>query len=889
MANSVISLNEVQQRVVSEVYGHVDRLTTRYVDADRANADQLSGETERGRVAVQIVMPCGTGKTEVVAAILNDDPEKYGITLSEGVPDRIGFEDALVLVVTPGSGGLDEQLTDRLRARLIDPKRVFHVRENKPMPESSLRGKVIVSSYDSLVKSRKLFNEDKTPKLDDNGEQEWEYINRASREDERANFWSVVKQARSQDIDVFVVIDEAHWGSGKSASSIGRFFDQIEDILGYVPLRIEATATPRSVSSIPSERLRRAEAKESDFTDRDILLRQDVVINENRNNLISDAYDVVADLKDRLNDAGTDVSDGLWHHVLMADLTLRKYRKIQKLARRHPHQPYNPLTLVCINNDVAKNAKGADNLGGADELTQLIDYYASKDITVDNGKLAIWLDDNPSSLTRQAKKDLADLQSEVEVLIFKQAVALGWDCPRAQFLLMVRKPSASSETFTPQLIGRIKRQPYGTVKGTDPREIDPLDKAYIYTAQAKLILSKEGLRKLERESGDETSGDGGDKPHGSVADQYSVWESLKPLKDHALRGERSNVPNEAFVNAASHVKISSLNYGADDAEADVISDAKLERKNDYEYADVVANAKDSFYSAGDPARDFGPKLTALYRGAGLNLSGRHSDNSKAVIRDKIQEFLKSDGQPHDERTVWATAIANLKNPEGDFADLLGVLMHAAKEGEKDHQNQWRRRGAEVFLPADGRKSDHAEIVKAYTKPLSTTHLYGHTMFTDTAKGPSTAELSFENEVLAGILDGVLVSWLRNSKVIDGDAKAYCVPFTPPNDSTLVRETFPDYVTILERTDGTNVFVAFEVKGNGNGHDGGPVDVIAAKAAEMARVTARTDNGWENTTAAVVYYNGVTWVVNEGPGTVPGKFATVPLTEWLKRQGVEVKR
>ena len=130
-----------------------------------------------------------------------------------------------------------------------------------------------------------------------------------------------------------------------------------------------------------------------------------------------------------------------------------------------------------------------------------------------------------------------------------------------------------------------------------------------------------------------------------------------------------------------------------------------------------------------------------------------------------------------------------------------------------------------------------------------------------------------------------MSWLRNSKVIDGDARAYCVPFTPPHNATVVRETFPDYVSILERSDGTHVFVAFEVKGNGNGHDGGPVDVIAAKAAEMARVTARTDGGWENTAAAVVYHNGVTWVVNEGAGTSPGKFSTVPLNEWLKRQGV----
>jgi len=888
MSNNVISLNEVQQRVVSEVYGEVNFLTKRYVNADRANTDQVSGKIDRGRVAVQVIMPCGTGKTEVVAALLNDTPEKYGITISEGVLNRIGFEESLTLVVTPGSGGLDEQLADRLRARLIDPARVFHVRENKPMPVTSLPGKVIVSSYDSLVKTRKLFEDDnKTPILDSNGEQAWEYINKASREDERANFWSVVRKAKSQNIDVFVIIDEAHWGSGKSASSIGRFFDQIEDVLGYVPFRIEATATPRSVSSIPSERLRQVEAKETNFTDRGILLRQKVVINENRPHLVSAANDAVEDLKEHLRAHGVDVSGGLWHHVLMADMALRKYVGIQKLARNHPHQKYNPLTLVCINNDVTKPSKDRGKTGGKEELEQLIDYYASKGITVANGKLAIWLDDNPQSLSRQEKKDLADLHSDVEVLIFKQSVALGWDCPRAQFLLMVRDPSKTSETFTPQLIGRIKRQPYGTTKGTDPREIDPLDKAYIYTSQAKLLMSKKDLVDTENRSGDEVSSRDDGTPHGAVEDQYSAWEAVKPLKEHAQRGERSNVKPEKFADATDKFKISSLAYGAGDASTDVISDAELVRKNNYEYEDVKANAKERYSSAGDPSRDFGPKLTAHYKSIGLNLSGRHSDNSKAIIRDKIREFLESEGEPSDDRTVWATAIANLESPEGDFADLLGVLAHVAREGERNHVNRWRRRGAEVFLPAEGRKADYADSRDAYDKPLSTTHLYGHTKFSDTKDGPTAAELKFENEVLAGVLDGVLVSWLRNSKVIDGDAKAYCIPFTPPHDDTLVRETFPDYVTILERADGTRVFAAFEVKGIGNGHDGGPPDVISAKAEEMARITARTDSGWENTSAAVVYHNGVTWVVNEGAGTKPGTFRTVPLTEWLKRQGVTV--
>ena len=44
-----------------------------------------------------------------------------------------------------------------------------------------------------------------------------------------------------------------------------------------------------------------------------------------------------------------------------------------------------------------------------------------------------------------------------EVLLFKQAIALGWDCPRASVLLIYRE--LKQETFTIQTVGRILRMP----------------------------------------------------------------------------------------------------------------------------------------------------------------------------------------------------------------------------------------------------------------------------------------------------------------------------------------------------------------------------------------------------------------------------------------------
>ncbi len=60
------------------------------------------------------------------------------------------------------------------------------------------------------------------------------------------------------------------------------------------------------------------------------------------------------------------------------------------------------------------------------------------------------------------------------MLLFKQAIALGWDCPRAAVLLIFRK--IESFTFGAQTVGRILRMPEQRFY-----EDDRLNKGYVYT------------------------------------------------------------------------------------------------------------------------------------------------------------------------------------------------------------------------------------------------------------------------------------------------------------------------------------------------------------------------------------------------------------------------
>jgi type III restriction enzyme len=102
-------------------------------------------------------------------------------------------------------------------------------------------------------------------------------------------------------------------------------------------------------------------------------------------------------------------------------------------------------------------------------------------ITVDNGKLAIYLSESKENLENIAKSD-----SDVEVMIFKQAIALGWDCPRAQILVLFR--DHKSLTFSIQTVGRIMRMPEPDL-GHYSDEL--LNNSFVYTNMADISINEE--------------------------------------------------------------------------------------------------------------------------------------------------------------------------------------------------------------------------------------------------------------------------------------------------------------------------------------------------------------------------------------------------------------
>ena len=79
----------------------------------------------------------------------------------------------------------------------------------------------------------------------------------------------------------------------------------------------------------------------------------------------------------------------------------------------------------------------------------------------ENNDYAIWMDVKKDSLIKRSEdliiKNLDT--NRVKVLLFKQAIATGWDCPRAQIILRYRKINNNIGTFDLQTLGRIFRMP----------------------------------------------------------------------------------------------------------------------------------------------------------------------------------------------------------------------------------------------------------------------------------------------------------------------------------------------------------------------------------------------------------------------------------------------
>ena len=152
------------------------------------------------------------------------------------------------------------------------------------------------------------------------------------------------------------------------------------------------------------------------------------------------------------------------------DEAIKQREKLLKLYKKKK-LTINPLILIQLPDRKSNIEEELKN----DLITRLATKYNK---TFKNGKLSIKLSGEEKNF-----ENIEKLDNEVEILIFKHSLTLGWDCPRAQILLLLRE--WKSFNFSIQTLGRILRTPFPDKGHLD---IEDLNNSYVYTNLKQLVL-----------------------------------------------------------------------------------------------------------------------------------------------------------------------------------------------------------------------------------------------------------------------------------------------------------------------------------------------------------------------------------------------------------------
>ncbi|MBQ6063129.1 MAG: DEAD/DEAH box helicase family protein [Prevotella sp.] len=310
----------------------------------------------------------------------------------------------------------------------------------------------------------------------------WESINKEKNvmvrdSEQNASLYEITRRTQEeQGLPIIVVIDEEHLFWSKSADKSSKVLQKINP---KVEIRISATPKTNSDHKVT---IFREEVVREEMIKKQVVLNPDITKGYNDENELN---------------------------IHLIQCALEKRRLLAEAYRKEGTN-INPLLLIQLPNDTTESMTAEDSAIATQVKTYLKEI---KDITTDNKKLAIWLSGEKENL-----EGLEEPDNMTEVLLFKQAIALGWDCPRAAVLLIFRK--LQSNQFTIQTVGRILRMPEQKFYKNDL-----LNVGYVYTdiskdqiqivAEDMDYLNKDALLAIRRE----------DLQNVALQSYYSVYKS----------------------------------------------------------------------------------------------------------------------------------------------------------------------------------------------------------------------------------------------------------------------------------------------------------------------------------------------------------------------------
>lgn len=331
-------------------------------------------------------------------------------------------EDLCFIWISVGTGELHIQSRDVLREVFGGAPKVSLIEEEFGGGKKEIeRNEVVVASWQILARK--------------NRDGQWSAI--LMRDGEQVNFREVLSATQAKKRKIILIVDESHIAAGAPRAM------EVRELISP-DVVIEMSATP----SMDREGVRTVDTVEVDPADviRDGMIKREIVINPG------------------FDEAARHFSRETESQEMILELAFQKREELKKLYRSEKSS-VNPLMLIQV-----PNAKE-----GELKVEFVLNFLDKKGAKKDEG-VAIWMSDE-KTLNLDSLKNLDD---KTDFLIFKQAVAVGWDCPRAHILVKLREP-ANSETFEIQTVGRILRMPERR-----HYENEDLNVGYIYSNSSEI-------------------------------------------------------------------------------------------------------------------------------------------------------------------------------------------------------------------------------------------------------------------------------------------------------------------------------------------------------------------------------------------------------------------
>ena len=334
--------------------------------------------------------------------------------------------DFCFLWVSVGKGGLHEQSFKNVSKVLGG------------YPECQLLEDEFTGGRESFEKNEVVFVDWEKLRNKDKATGEWKNI--LMKDKETNNFIRVLQNTREAGIKVVLIIDECH------ASASSERARELRDDIVCPFLTIEMSATPILIEGQYDSKI---------VVDPNDVINQGMIKKEV---IINDGIDEIED-------------DEMTSQELVLKAAIAKRKELASLYEKEGAGYINPLILIQIPNSSYGEAK----------LDFCRAFLLENGIDETNGKLAIWLNEEKINIDDDS---LASLGGNAEVLIFKQAIDTGWDCPRAQILVKFRE--TQSIVFEIQTLGRILRMPEAKHYSSDE-----LNRGFVYTNLKSIEVKKE--------------------------------------------------------------------------------------------------------------------------------------------------------------------------------------------------------------------------------------------------------------------------------------------------------------------------------------------------------------------------------------------------------------